>query len=115
MPRVKRGEIWWADLNPTKGSEQRGHRPVLVISNDQLHRIPLGLLWILPLTTSEYGVPNHIEVAPPEAGIPKRSFVMCEQIRTITEGRLDDRIGELERGTLSEVDKKVRWLLGPSP
>ncbi len=115
MPRVKRGEIWWADLYPPKGSEQRGHRPVLVISNDQLHRIPLGLLWILPLTTSDYGVPNHVEVSPPEANIPEPSFVMCEQIRTITEERLDGKIGGLERDTLAEVDQKVRWLLGPSP
>lgn len=115
MPTVSRGEIWWADLNPTKGSEQRGRRPVLVISNDQLHRIPVGLLWILPLTTSEYGVPNHVEIEPPEADIQERSFVMCEQIRTIDEDRLDEKIGEVEPSTLKSVDTKVRWLLGPPP
>lgn len=115
MPTVNRGELWWANLNPTKGGEQRGHRPVLVISNDQLHRIPIGLLWILPLTTSDYAVPNHVAVDPPEGNLPERSFVMCEQIRTITEDRLDDRIGEVDPETLESVDEKVRWLLGPPP
>lgn len=84
---------------------------MLVVSSDRLHEIPIGLVWILPLTTSDYGVPNHVEVAPAEVGLPETSFVMCEQIRTIDTERLDEKIGDAPEAKMDEIDQKVRWLM----
>lgn len=55
-----RGEVWLADLNPTRGHEQAGRRPVLVVSEDLFNRGPAGLAIVLPMTSTVRDVPSHV-------------------------------------------------------
>lgn len=75
MPRIARGEIWLADLNPTRGHEQAGQRPCLVISVDLFNQGPAGLCVVLPLTTKKKDIRWHVAVAPAESGLKLASYI----------------------------------------
>ena len=77
--QVQQGDIYWVSLNPTKGHEQQGRRPVLVVSNDIVNgKLPLAL--IVPITSMDRSIPLHIVVSEIN-GI--NGFVKCEEIRAI--------------------------------
>lgn len=109
--RPQRGEIWRADLNPTRGHEQSGIRPVLIVSDDALNNSPAELLIVLPLTSKLKNVRTHVPVAPPEAGLIMTSYIKCEDLRSVSTERLQDRIGQVEKATLEQVEYRLRVLL----
>lgn len=111
MPDPSRGEVWLVDLDPTRGHEQAGKRPCLVISVDPFNHGPAGLVVILPMTTKARGIPFHVEVVPPEGGTRARSFIKCEDIRSISTDRLSQRWGIIAAATLAAVDDRLRILL----
>ena len=77
MPaQPSRGQIWLADLNPTRGHEQAGQRPVLIVSTNVFNHGPADLVFVLPLTRTQRGIPLHIPVDPPEGGLTARSYVL---------------------------------------
>ena len=104
MPRPVRGEIWMTDLDPTRGHEQAGNRPGLVISADTFNAGPAGLVIILPLTTKHKGVRSHVAVAPPEGGLRKQSFIKCEDVRCVALERLGKRLGCVAPATMEAVE-----------
>jgi len=107
-----RGEIWNADLDPTRGREQAGRRPVLVVSTDRFNEGPAELIVILPITSQGKGIPWHVPVkASRDAGLTKDSFIMCEAIRCVSRERLAKRLGEIADPALAEVEKRLRILL----
>lgn len=108
---VYRGEIWLVDLNPIRGHEQAGKRPVLVVSADPFNMGPADLVVVVPLTTRKRGVPLHVEVSPPEGGLNRTSYKMCENIRSIAKERLDDRLGVVSDQALRQVEERLRLLL----
>jgi mRNA interferase MazF len=111
-PHVSRGEIWFANLNPTKGHEQAGYRPVLIVSADTFNHGPASLVIVIPLTTKERGIPTHIPITPPEGGISQRSFILCEAIRSITKDRLGERpLGSISPQTMHKVEDIIGILL----
>ena len=110
-PDPSRGEVWLVDLNPTKGHEQAGIRPGLVVSNDIFNHGPAGLVVLLPLTTRDRGISLHIGVDPPEAGLRERSFVKCEDVRSVAKERLVSRWGTVSSTTVDEVEDRMRILL----
>lgn len=112
MPNPSRGEAWFADLNPTRGREQAGRRPVLVISVDAFNSGAAGLVVILPLTSRARGNPLHVEVVPPEAGVRVRCFIKCEDVRSVAQERLLQRWGAVSPATLAAVEDRLRMLLG---
>lgn len=107
-----RGEIWLVDLNPTRGHEQAGKRPALVISVDLFNAGPAGLVVVLPITTKDKKIPLHVRINPPEGGVRETSFIKCEDIRSVSTERLLARLGEVSQDTISEVEDKVKILLG---
>lgn len=107
-----RGEVWWADLNPTVGREQRGTRPVLVVSHDVLNRGPAELVIACPLTTRARAIRSWVQVEPPEGGVDSTSFVMTEQVRSISSSRLKQRMGIVHASTLGDVAAVLSILLG---
>jgi mRNA interferase MazF len=111
MINPSRGEVWFADLEPTRGREQAGQRPVLVISADPFNHSLAGLVIVLPITTKAKGIPYHIEINPPEGGLMERSFVKCEDVRSITKERLSRRWGEVSSATLAAIEDRLRILL----
>jgi mRNA interferase MazF len=107
-----RGEIWLADLNPTRGHEQAGARPILIISNDTFNRGPAGLVFGLPLTRTDRNIPLHIPVNPPEGGLSARSFVLCDALRSISKDRLGPQTwGRVSSQTMRRVEDILRVLM----
>jgi mRNA interferase MazF len=104
-------EVWIVDLNPVVGHEQGGVRPALVLSDDQFNRSRAGLVMIAPITGTDRGLITHISIDPPEGGVVKRSFIMTDQLRTISPRRLGRRLGSISRATRSEVEARLRFLL----
>jgi len=107
-----RGEIWFVDLNPTKGHEQAGRRPCLIISVDPLNHGPAELVIVVPITSTNRRIPTHVSVNPPEGGLSNKSFIKCEDIRSISKQRLFKRLGKVKLPTLIAVEDRVRILLG---
>jgi mRNA interferase MazF len=110
-PRLSRGEVWDVDLGPTRGHEQAGRRPGLIVSTDRFNHGPAGLVVLLPMTTRPKGVPLHVAVEPPEGGIRETSFVRPEDIRSVSAGRLREHRGEVSAATLAAVERRLRVLL----
>ena len=102
MASILRGDIRWADLNPTRGHEQTGHRPVLVLSHDVFNERS-GTVIAVALTSQRprAGFPLTLELDSDE--LPKRSFVKISQVRTLSVQRLGARLGRVSPEELSSV------------
>jgi len=107
-----RGEIWLADLDPTRGRERAGLRPVLIVSVAAFNQSKAELVVVIPLTTTARGIPWHVAVAPPDGGVKNHSFLMCEAVRSISKDRLLKRWGAVSISILEEVEDRLRILLG---
>lgn len=105
------GEVWFADLDPTVGHEQAGERPVLILSIDSFNQSPAGLAIILPITTGLRGIPWHVSVPPPEGGLTRPSAILCEALRSISQQRLQRRLGTAGPATLQAVQDRLRILM----
>ena len=109
----KRGEIWWADLEPVKGHEQGGRRPCLLVSVDEFNRLPHGLVWAVPVTSNvRFKHAFAVAVPPPEGGLKVESLILCHQMRTLSVERLAKRAGVLPDELFVEVKKRIALVLG---
>lgn len=113
--RPSRGDIWYADLSPTRDHEQAGIRPVLVVSADMLNRAPSGLTVIVPLTTSFRYAGLSVPISPPEGGLRAPSYALCDQIRSITNRRLSRRLGRVSPLVLDEIVRTLARMLDIQP
>ncbi len=111
MATPRRGEIWLADLHPTRGREQTGRRPVLVLSVDFFNAGPADLIVVAPLTSTQRDIPLHVKISKGDGGIKNDSAILCEAIRSISTDRLISRWGTLSREALAEVEDRLRILL----
>ena len=106
---MKRGEVWWADLVPRSGSEQRGRRPVVVVSHDALNTTEAWRsIVIVPVTTSRRQAERSWTVVPlerGEAGLTHPSYAVCHQITTLDRGRFVERIGVLAPTSVDRIDE----------
>jgi mRNA interferase MazF len=105
------GEVWMVELGATRGHEQAGRRPGLVVSMDGFNHGPAGLVVLVPLTTRERGIPWHVAVSPPEGGLKRPSFIKCEDIRSISRTRLVRQLGDVSATTMAKVRDRLRILL----
>jgi mRNA interferase MazF len=104
-------EIWMADLDPTRGREQAGRRPVLIVSADTFNSSPAGLVVILPITSKSKAIRARIAIEPGETGLRTTSYILCEQPRTISKDRLIKRLGQASAATIGDVRIWLRVLL----
>jgi mRNA interferase MazF len=110
--KIFRGDVWYADLNPVRGHEQGGSRPVLVVSADAFHQGRSGLVWVLPITSVAKKIRSRVGMEAGEAGLPLDSYVICEAIRSISVDRLDRRLGKASSETMRKIETWVKVLLG---
>lgn len=108
----RRGEVWHADLDPTRGREQSGRRPVLVVSVDRFNLGMADLIVAVPITTTDRGLPVHVRIDPPESGATVPGFIMCEAVRSMSKKRLVDLRGAVSLSTMRTVEGRLRYLLG---
>jgi len=106
-----RGDVWFADFDPTIGREQSGRRPCLILSDDRFNRSAAELVIAIPITAKNKGIPSHVEMTPPEGGLKVRSFIKCEDIRSISTERLLKVMGTVKSSTLESVEQRLRLLL----
>lgn len=111
MTGPRRGEVWFGDLGVQRPYEQAGLRPVVIVSSDDFNSRPLGLVVVVPLTTRERDLPYRVPVDPPEGGLARRSFVLCEAIRSVSHARLERLVGSLHSDTMAEVDRHLGCIL----
>ncbi len=109
-PAPSRGEVWAVNLDPTRGHEQSGRRPCLIVSVDLFNHGPAGLVVVLPLTTKFKGISFHVQIDPPEGGLKQKSFIKCEDVRSVSKERLAQRYGLVSPQTLAAVDDRLRIL-----
>ena len=112
MIKISRGEIWLIDLNPVRGHEQSGKRPCLVISVNLFNQGASGLAVVLPITSKDKRIPFHVEVNPPEAGLKVKSFIKCEDIRSVSMERFISKWGMVNDKTIAEVEQRLKILIG---
>jgi mRNA interferase MazF len=111
MAGILRGEIRWADLNPTRGTEQSGPRPVLILSHDIFNERS-GTVIAVALTSQppRAGFPLTLELTTPR--LPKRSWVKISQIRTLAIERIGKRLGRASPEELAQVLEGLNEILG---
>jgi len=111
---VKRGEIYFVELRPAKGREQRGKRPVLVVSSDAINTKPLVVTVIVGTSGENVLVdyPSNVRVSPEESGLPKQTVFYCFQLRSLDPARFPDApAGRLSAGKMDEVSHALRMCL----
>jgi mRNA interferase MazF len=110
---VKRGEIYWVSWNPSRGSEQSGVRPALVIQNDVGNRYSPTTIVAALTTATEKPYPFTVRITAKESGLPKDSTVNLSVIMTIDKTRLKEKCGELKEDRISEINEAIKaslWL-----
>ena len=113
--RVKRGQLYFADLSPVIGSEQGGARPVLVIQNDVGNRYsPTVIAAAITSQQNKAKLPTHIEISAKAVGLSRNSVVLLEQIRTLDKRRLKEKMGTLDTQLMQQVDDAIAVSFGLS-
>jgi mRNA interferase MazF len=112
MPfEVRRGEMYFADLSPTVGSEQSGYRPVLCVQNDCGNRYSPTTVVAAITSKPKKKMPTHY-MLPGLRGLDIPSVVLCEQIRTVDKSRLRTYIGTLDEITMKGIDRCITVSMG---
>ncbi len=113
MLKVRRGDIFFAQLNPVIGSEQGGTRPVLVIQNDIGNQYsPTTIVAAITSQIQKAKLPTHVEISADKNGLDRDSVLLLEQIRTIDKSRLKQRVAFLEEDFMRKVDEAIEVSLG---
>lgn len=110
--KIKRGEIYYADLDPVVGSEQGGVRPILIVQNNIGNRYSPTTV-IVPITSrisKKTNLPTHVPISC--AGLDCESQALLEQIKTIDKRRLKERIGEIGKTQMENIEKALLISVG---
>ena len=114
MP-IQRRQIYFVDLNPVKGREQSGKRPVLILSIDDINALPLVITAIVGSKGQNIrqNYPTNVRVTPEESGLPLETVFLCFQIRSLDPNRFPTApAGTLSTDKMREVETAVRYCLG---
>jgi len=109
--KVRRGEVWLANLSPTVGREQAGTRPVLIFSSDLFNQSAAQLIFAIPITSRKKNIRSHVEILPPEGRLTLPSYAMCEAMRSISKDRLTRYLGYIEADTMGNIEDILKILL----
>jgi len=111
---IRRGEIYFVDLNPVQGREQAGRRPVLVLSADAINRLPLVVTVVVGTKGDNVprDYPTNVRVPAAESGLPMENVFLCFQLRSLDPNRfLGPPAGKLSGPMLEQVEATVRRCL----
>jgi len=110
---VERGSIWLADLNPTRGSEQAGIRPVLIFQNNAVNPFTRTVLAI-PMTTNlrRAALPSCVQISRGEGGLAGDSVVLCHQLRVLDKRRLRRELGKITQESMARIESCMLFTMG---
>lgn len=112
----RRGQIYYANLDPIVGHEQAGYRPVLIIQNDTGNAFsPTVIVAALTTTLPPKPYPTEVRISVGTAGLTQNSAIRLDQIRTIDKRRLERYVGQLDPVTMRQVDEAIKISLGLTP
>jgi mRNA interferase MazF len=113
IDRLKRGQIWLADLNPTQGSEQAGIRPVIIFQNDLFSQFSTTTIAI-PLSTNQRraALPICLLIEQGNGGLSQDSVALCFQMRVLDKTRLSRLLGQLSPEIIDQLEEFVLLTLG---
>ena len=110
---LRRGDIYYADLNPVIGSEQGGVRPVLILQNDIGNRYsPTTIIAAITSRIHKAKLPTPVELPSEQSNLPQDSVALLEQLRTIDKQRLTEKVSHLDSSIMEQVDKALEISLG---
>ena len=112
---IQRGEIYFVNLNPVKGREQAGHRPVLVLSIDAINKLPLVVTVVVGTKGENLSrdYPTNVRLSPEESGLPMETVFLCFRIRSLDPKRFPENpAGRVSGATLKKIEEVVRYCLG---
>jgi mRNA interferase MazF len=116
---MRRGEVWWADLAPRSGSEQRGRRPVVIVSHDAFNAVAgWRSVIVVPLTTKgrkRRTGPTSVGFPVGTAGLPAASAALCHQVTTLDRAKLVEHIGALPAEQLARLERGLMAALDLRP
>jgi len=111
MARILRGEVRWAELNPTRGHEQAGRRPVLILSQDIFNKRS-GTVIAMALTSQPQKAGFPLTYPLESKQLQKSSWVKISQIRTLSVERIGKKLGAIEPEQLSEIIDGLNQIIG---
>lgn len=112
---IERGQIYFVNLNPVQGREQAGERPILVLSANEINRLPLVITVVIGTKGAnirrDYSI--NVRVSPEESGLPIETVFLCFQIRSLDPRRFpSEPRGQLSETKMLQVEAAVRYCLG---
>jgi mRNA interferase MazF len=108
---IWRGEVYYVDLGQPVGHEPAFRRPAVVVSVDILNNGPGGLVIVVPITATRYGLRSHVELEPETSGLDRISYARCDQLRVVSVERLSSRHSMIGPGQLRAIDQALRFVL----
>jgi mRNA interferase MazF len=108
-----RGEVWWAELVPPRGSEPGYRRPVLIVQSDAFNKSRIGTVMTVAITTnlSRGDAPGNVRISKGTAGLPKSSVANVAHVMTLNREDLTERLGHVPPAKMTEVDSGLRLAL----
>lgn len=106
---IKRGEVYWIDLEPVRGKEMKKIRPAVVVSNNTINE-HAAIVIVCPITDARSKTSViHVLVEKGEANLEKESIVHCGQIRAIDKERITDYIGKFSEDVMNKIEEGLRY------
>lgn len=108
---IWRGETYDVDLGQPMGHEPAFRRPAVVVSVDLLNNGPGGLVVVVPVTSTAYGLRSHVELDSGGSGLGHTSYARCDQLRVVSTQRLSSRRGRVGPEQIHAIDQALRFVL----
>ena len=116
---ICQGDVFWAILQRSKGSEPKDKRPVVIVQRDSINRSTFNRstfqsVVVVPLTkqTIHAGLPGNVLLQKGDANLPVASLARCTHIMVIDKGRLNEKTGTLPKKKLQDILNHITWVLG---
>jgi mRNA interferase MazF len=112
---LRRGDIYFVNLNPVQGREQSGQRPVLIISNDSINQLPLVVTVVVGTKGAniQRDYPTNVRINPTDSGLPEETVFLCFQLRSLDANRFPATpSGQLTGDAMLKIENAVKYCLG---
>jgi mRNA interferase MazF len=111
---VCQGDVFWADLKRSKGSEPKDKRPVVIVQRDSINRSKFQTVLVVPLTkqTKHADIPGNVLLQKGDANLPSKSLARCTHVMVIDKSRLLEKTGTLPKKKCEEIINHIIWVLG---